>query len=89
MLEFEEGFYNKGINYFEDLIEPCGGKVVQTPKRGDIIYFEIMNDIPNHCGIYLDQDKFIHHQSSRLSCTDFLPKWQKYIKSFIRCKQFI
>ena len=89
MLEFEEKFYHKGINYFEDLIEPWGGVVVKEPKKGDIIYFEIMNDIPNHCGIYLDNDKFIHHQSSRLSCTDFLPKWQKYIKSFIRCKQFI
>jgi proteasome lid subunit RPN8/RPN11 len=89
MLEFETKFYDKGINYFEDLIEPWGGVEVSSPKKGDIIYFQIANDIPNHCGVYLDNDTFIHHQSGRLSCRDFLPKWQKYIKSYIRCKKFI
>ena len=91
MIKFEKDFYHKGINYFEDLINPWGGEIVKTPQKGDIIYFQIDNDIPNHCGIYLDEDKFIHHHSKRLSCTDFLPRWQKYIKTYVRikCKKFI
>ena len=90
MLKFEEKFYEKGINYFEDFIEPWGGYVVQgEPKKGDIIYFTIDNNpIPNHCGVYLGEDLFMHHQENRLSCRDSLPKWNKYIRSFIRCKQY-
>ena len=38
MITFEDDFYNKGINYFEDLIEPWGGVKVDSPKYGDIIY---------------------------------------------------
>ena len=91
MMKFEPKFYEKGINYFEDLIEPWGCKVVKEPKVGDIIYFMIQsnNDIPNHCGVYLGEDIFMHHQEGRLSCRDFLPKWNKYIRSFIRCKEYI
>ena len=85
MLEFEDYFYKKGINYFEDLIEPWGGVEVKSPQKGDIIYFQIQSNIPNHCGVYLGQDKFIHARRKHLSCTDFLPRWRKYIKSYIRC----
>ena len=77
------------VNYFEDLVDPWGGVEVKTPKRGDIIYFQIQSDIPNHCGVYLGEDKFIHARRKHLSCTDFLPRWKKYIKSYIRCKKFI
>ena len=90
MMKFEPKFYEKGINYFEDLIEPWGCKVVKEPKVGDIIYFMIQrNDIPNHCGVYLGEDIFMHHQENRLSCRDSLPKWNKYVRSFVRCKEFI
>jgi len=88
MLEFEEDFHNKGINYFEDLIEAWEGTIVTSPEIGDIIYFKINSDIPNHCGIYTGNDTFIHARTKHLSCTDFLPRWQKYIVRYIRCKKF-
>ena len=89
MLEFEDNFYNKGINYFEDFLEPWGGIVVDTPQVGDIIYFNIENTIPNHCGVYLGNDLFMHHSEHRLSCRDSLPRWDKYIRSFVRsCKMY-
>lgn len=89
-LVFEPKFYEKGINYFEDLIAPWGGVEVGTPRKGDIIYFTVdHHPIPNHCGVYLGEDIFMHHQETRLSCRDSLPKWNKYVRSFIRCKKYI
>ena len=88
MIEFDEDFYEKGLDYFGKSIEPWGGEEVSTPQKGDIVYFNIMNDIENHCGVYIGEGKYIHHMRDRLSCTDSIySRWGKYITRYIRCKK--
>lgn len=87
---FEEHFYEKGINYFDELYDNFGFVEVSSPKKHDIIIFNIQSVIPNHCGIYLGEDIFLHHIYHRLSCREPLgSRWNKYIKRYVRCKKFI
>ena len=88
MIEFEEDFYDKGIDYFGDKMEAWGGFEVSTPQVGDVILFKIMNDIENHCGVYVGDGKYLHHMKDRLSCIDSIySRWGKYITRYIRCKK--
>ena len=88
MIEFDEEFYSKGLDYFGRHMEPWGGEEVTTPKKGDVIIFKIMNDIENHCGVYIGEGKYIHHMKDRLSCTESIYSgWGKYITRYIRCKK--
>ena len=88
MIEFDEEFYDKGIDYFGNNMEAWGGFEVSTPQVGDVVLFKIMNDIENHCGVYIGEGKYIHHMRDRLSCTDSIySSWGKYITRYIRCKK--
>jgi len=88
MIEFEEDFYETGLDYFGGSIGPWGGEEVSSPKKGDVILFKIHNDIENHCGVYIGQGKYIHHMKDRLSCTESIYSgWGKYITRYIRCKK--
>ena len=46
-------------------------------KLGDVIVFRIGANVPNHVGVYLGNDTFIHHLNRRLSKTDTLAKWDR------------
>lgn len=89
-IPFEDDFWQKGINYFDDLQDSFGFVTVDTPQPHDMIIFSVMSSIPNHCGVYLGEDIFMHHAVDRLSCRESIHSfWGKYITRFIRCKQFI
>lgn len=89
-IPFEDNWWEKGLNYFDDLYESFGFTEVDTPKEHDFIIFNVYSDIPNHCGIYLGEDVFMHHAESRLSCRESLfSGWNKHVKRYTRCKQFI
>ena len=61
-----------GLNYFDDLFEKFGFREVQDPKIGDGILFKVYCNVPNHCGIYLGEDVFLHHAINRISCRENL-----------------
>jgi len=89
-IPFEDNFWEKGINYFDDLQHTFGFVTVEEPKEHDMIIFNVMSDIPNHCGIYIGEDNFLHHAVDRLSCRESLHSiWGRFITRYIRCKQFI
>ena len=83
--DFEDDWWDLGLNYFDDLFEDFGFVEVAEPKFGDIILFKIYNNIPNHCGVYLEEDIFMHHAVDRLSCRESLyPLWIKNISRYAR-----
>jgi len=87
---FEDDWWEKGFNYFDDLFEPFGFEKVDTVQENDVIVFRMMAQVPNHCGIYLGEDLFLHHAVNRLSCRESINSvWRKYIVGYYRCKQFI
>mgnify|MGYP003306128547 FL=1 len=74
-----------GLNYFDDLFEKFGFKEVQDPKIGDGILFKVYCNVPNHCGIYLGEDVFLHHAINRISCRENLyPFWAKHVSRYVR-----
>ena len=87
---FEDDWWEKGFNYFDDLFEPFGFEKVDTLQENDVIVFRMMAQVPNHCGVYLGEDLFLHHAVNRLSCRESINSvWRKYIVGYYRCKQFI
>jgi len=89
-IEFEDDWWEKGLNYFDDLYESFGFIEVEEPEVHDVITFNVYSNIPNHCGIYLGEGLFLHHAENRLSCRESIYSgWNKYIKRYNRCKQFV
>ena len=67
-IPFEDDWWEKGLNYFDDLFDSFNFVEVQEPKKGDVIVFTIRSPIPNHCGVYFNEGIFLHHAVHRLSC---------------------
>lgn len=75
--------YDKHI--YENHFRSEGFEIVIDPEPGDLIFFHIMHrDYVDHAGIYLGDDRFLHHQYGRLSCVDSLSRWHKHIAYFSR-----
>lgn len=88
-MPFVDNFWEKGYNYFDDLQEEYGFVTVSSPQKHDLIFFNVMSSIPNHCGVYTGEDIFLHHAVDRLSCRESLHSfWGKYIKRFVRWHEF-
>lgn len=89
-IPFEDNWWLKGLNYFDDLFDAFGFVEVEQPQKHDGIIFQIYGEVPNHCGVYLEEDIFMHHAVNRLSCRESLYSgWRQHVKRFVRCKQFI
>lgn len=53
-------------------------------KYGDVALFAIASRTPNHVGVYLGQDKFIHHLYQRTSAIDSFSKWNRQLIKVVR-----
>ena len=91
MLKFEYDWWDKDLDYFGDLYESFGFIKVEEPQTHDVILFQVTGGVPNHCGVYLKEELFMHHAENRLSCRESLysPIWRNNIVGYCRCKQFI
>jgi len=83
---FEDNWWEKGLDYFnEKIIAQWGFKKVLTPKRNDLLIFQMSEAVADHCGVYLGNDIFFHHAENRLSCRESLyPLWGKHIVGIYR-----
>lgn len=83
---FEDDWWLKGLDYFtEENIKNWKHKKVETPKKNDVLIFQINASTPNHCGVYLGNDVFFHHAVNRLSCRESLyPFWIEHIVGIYR-----
>jgi len=87
---FEDDWWEKGFNYFDDLFESYGFTEVNSPKIGDALIFKVFSNVPNHCGVYIGEDMFLHHAVNRLSCRESLHAgWGIHLHRIVRCNQFI
>jgi cell wall-associated NlpC family hydrolase len=62
---------------------------VISPQPGDGIFFSIRASddikVPNHCGVYLGDDKFMHHMAYRLSTEEkFTDSWKRRVVKYLR-----
>lgn len=74
------------LNFFDDNFEKEGFYEVSIDEiqPGDLIYFGIRSDKTNHIGVYVGDDKFLHHLTNRLSEKDTLARWRRQIIRVIR-----
>ncbi|HHV6411781.1 TPA: C40 family peptidase [Haemophilus influenzae] len=68
--ERENEWWWHGQNLYLDNLEKHGFFKVEKPERGDIILMQIQSDVPNHVGVYLGDQMFLHHICNRLSKRD-------------------
>jgi proteasome lid subunit RPN8/RPN11 len=83
---FEDDWWLKGLDYFtEDRLNEWGFHKVDTPQKNDVLIFQIEAQVPNHCGVYMQNDIFFHHAVNRLSCRESLyPFWIEHIVGIYR-----
>lgn len=89
--EFERvpDFWKHGRNDMIDNYEKAGFyQVFEDPKPNDVILFMISSHVVNHCGVYLGNNRFIHHAQGRLSTEEiFGGFYQKNAFAVLRFKQ--
>lgn len=83
---FEDDWWEKDLNYFtEEVIKEWNHVPVTVPQKNDVLIFQIGAGVPNHCGVYLDNDIFFHHAVNRLSCRESLfPFWGQHLVGIYR-----
>lgn len=57
-------------------------------KPGDLIYFNIGTSYVNHAGVYLGDNKLLHHLYNRLSGIDSFSRWSRFITYALRHPDF-
>ncbi len=91
IVAYEDNWWEKGLNYFDDLFHHYGFEEVTdgSIQKHDGLMFNIRSSVPNHCGVYLGNDKFLHHAENRLSCREILTSslWGKNKYKIVRHKQ--
>lgn len=76
-------FWNEeGQNYFEDLHEAWGFKVVDLCDlaEGDVLFYKVRSPVVNHIGVYVGDNKVLSHWFGRLSGVEDFGKWAGYIQ---------
>lgn len=92
-LPCHDDFIPRGDNMFLDNVENAGlrnlGKVDMSElRRGDILLGHLRGEFPNHAGVYLGGDDFLHHPPDALSGTATLLRWWPHIDTVLRHDRF-
>tara|TARA_Y100000816_G_C26051844_1_gene551584 strand:+ start:535 stop:1227 length:693 start_codon:yes stop_codon:yes gene_type:complete len=85
---FEDGWYDKGLDYFSpEVIKNWGHEPIELDQlqENDVLIFKVQEVVNNHCGVYIGNDIFYHHAVNRLSCRESLyPFWYQYLEGAYR-----
>ena len=74
-----DGFSRAG---FKDISEQIkSGKEI---LKGDVGLMAINSSVPNHAVVMLDNQLMLHHLANRLSRTEPIGRWSKYISYWLR-----
>lgn len=82
----QDEWWRRGDNLYEDNFEKAGFMAVDDPPQiGDVILMQVLSEVPNHAGIYLGGNMFIHHLFNRLSCRDIYDGyWRRNTRRILR-----
>lgn len=85
----EIDFVDERYDIFVDNCERAGlrnlGKIDMSELEvGDMLVGHLRGDIPNHCGIYLGGDDFLHHPTGGASAKTNLLRWWPHIDTVMR-----
>lgn len=84
---YVENWYELGQNLYVDNLQKYDFEQVKEPQLGDVILFQVGSEIPNHCGVYVGNQMFVHHSINQLSKRDMLGGyWLKHTHSIWRYK---
>lgn len=67
--EYGEDLYR--ANYLNEGFVPTN----QEPKEGDMVIMQLQSPVWNHAGIYVGDNKILHHAFGKLSRTDLYSGW--------------
>jgi len=86
-------FWEKGHNFFVDNFSETGFEqlINVEPKPGDIFLIQTYGSIPNHIGVYVGNDRFLHHPHGRLSRFDVYggSYWLKHTTHHLRHRELM
>lgn len=90
--DFDRDFewWMKGQNLYEENFAKAGFREIEVTelKPHDVILFQIMSPVTNHGGVYLGDEKFLHHLHRRLSSRDiFSGYYFKHAVKFLRHRE--
>lgn len=86
--EYDENWYEKGLNLYEDNLIKFSFEQVNEPQLGDILLFKNGSSVGNHAGIYLGDGYFLHHSPKRKSRREPLGGyWYERLCGIWRSKQ--
>lgn len=80
-------WWDEGKNLYLDNIGNEGFHQVakEDIQPGDTMLFCYASSVPNHCGIYIGDNQFVHHMTNRVSKIDNLDRfWLKFCHSVWR-----
>lgn len=83
------GWWKDGKNLYMERFAESGFMPVDQPAKGDVILMQIDGSpVPNHIGVYLGGNLFMHHLVRQLSRRDVLDGyWQKHAVMFLRYRE--
>ncbi|WP_279025583.1 C40 family peptidase [Gibbsiella quercinecans] len=77
-------WWKEGENLYHDLWGQEGFIVNDgAPRFGDMVIMQIQCNVWNHAGIYVGDNKILHHTQDRLSRTDIFSGWYESKKTLI------
>lgn len=91
-VERQYQWWKKGDNLYLDGYEKHGFSLVPLKdiKVHDALIFYNSSDVPNHAGVYIGENKILHHLEERLSSRDsFNTYWRKVLWGVLRYKEFL
>jgi len=82
-----ERFWEKGLDFFANGYAEQGFRLLidEEPQVGDLFIMQVGAKLPNHIGIYVGDDKMLHHCQGRLSRIDtYGGMWAKHTSHHLR-----
>jgi hypothetical protein len=84
-----DSFIQDGFNCWDTFRENCGltdmGKIdISDLQIGDMLLGKVRGSFPNHCAVFVGDDKMLHHPPNGVSGTVELLRWWPYVVTVFR-----